>query len=107
MMYLDHLTKMEGFSKVVIANNGYLGVPAGRGWFSIPGIDLTGIKQLSLTAQWEKGPVAACSLEVHLDAPDGKKIGMLEFNGVSGTDQPVSHQLLTADIDYPARCREG
>jgi cytochrome c551/c552 len=92
MTYMDHFTKMEGFSKVVIGKDGYLGIPVGNGWFSIPNVDLTGIRQLALTAQWEKGPVAACSLEVHQDAPDGKKIGMLEFTGVAGTDQPILHQ---------------
>jgi len=110
MMYLDHLTKMDGFAKVVIGNNGYLGIPAGHSWFSIPDIDLTGIKQLALTAQWEKGPVAACTLEVHLDAPDGKKVGTIDFNGVAGTtdikgpgdkDQTVSHQAFRQVLTIP------
>jgi hypothetical protein len=40
---------------------------------------------------------------VHQDAPDGKKIGMVDFNGVSGTDQTISHQpyrqILTIPLD--------
>lgn len=102
LVYLDHLTNMRGFAKYHMTNNGYLSVPREKGWCSLPGVDLSAIRKISLAAQWEKGPVAAFSFEIRLDSPDGKKIGSYSFAGLPETAKTVNkpfQQLFSIPLD--------
>jgi glucose/arabinose dehydrogenase/cytochrome c551/c552 len=101
LMYLDHMTRMIDFAKYAMTKNGYLSVPDNTGWVSIPNIDLTAIRKVSLAAQWEKGPIAPYSFEIRLDSPDGKKIGGYSFKGVSpGVSTGASAKTKIIDRPY-------
>ncbi len=81
LVYFDHLTRLKGFAKVSMTGNGYLSVPPDFGWCSMPNTDLSSIRKVSIAAQWQHGPIAGYTFELHLDAPDGKIIGGYHFNG--------------------------
>ena len=79
---IDH---MQAFSKVAYNGNTYMIIPQNTGWFSIDGIDLSGISRAAITMGWQKPPVPGYTFEVHLDAPDGNKIGEFTFAGAAET----------------------
>jgi cytochrome c551/c552 len=83
-MTFEGITKMEGYSKIAFNGNSYLIIPA-EGWFRIDSIDLTGINKAALNMGWQRPPVPAYTFELHLDSPEGKKIGELSFAGKEGT----------------------
>ena len=79
---------MQGFSKFSYNNTTYLILPA-SGWFSIDSIDLTGIKGFNTVVGWQNPPISPYSFEVHLDSPNGEKLGELTFAGDAG--KPVQN----------------
>lgn len=79
---IDHL---QAFSKVAYNGNTFMIIPQNTGWFSIDSIDLQGISRAAITLGWQKPPVAGYTFEVHLDAPDGNKIGEFNFAGAAET----------------------
>lgn len=84
----EGITKMEGFNKVTFGGKTFLVIPKNSGWFSIDSIDLTDISRASLNMGWQKPPVSEYTFEVHLDSPQGEKLGEFTFAGVSGTAAP-------------------
>ncbi|HEY8659629.1 MAG TPA: ThuA domain-containing protein [Hanamia sp.] len=72
---------MQAFSKAIFNGNTYLILPQNTGWFSIDSIDLSGISRASIIMGWQNPPVAGYTFEVHVDAPDGNKIGEFSFAG--------------------------
>jgi glucose/arabinose dehydrogenase/cytochrome c551/c552/type 1 glutamine amidotransferase len=83
-MTFGEITKMEGYSKITFNGNSYLIIPA-EGWFRIDSIDLTGINKAALNMGWQRPPVPGYTFELHLDSPEGKKIGEFTFAGKEGT----------------------
>jgi len=72
---------MKSFSKADYNGTAYMILPGNSGWFSIDSIDLSGITRAAFTMGWLKGPVAGYTLELHIDAPGGEKIGEFNFAG--------------------------
>ncbi|MEX6686576.1 ThuA domain-containing protein [Danxiaibacter flavus] len=100
-MTFGRIQKMQDFSKNFFNGTAYMLVPKTTGWFAVEDIDLTGIKQAALTLGWLTQPVGAFTFELHLDAPDGKKLGELTFNGAAGKDEskkPKS-QVVSAKVE--------
>ncbi len=92
------IKKMQEFSKNFFNGTAYMLVPKTTGWFAIEDIDLAGVKQAAATLGWLTQPVSAFTFELHLDAPDGKKLGELTFNGAAGKDdskKPKSQVIAT------------
>ena len=83
-MTFGEITRMEGYSKITFNGNSYLIIPA-EGWFRIDSIDLTGINKAALNMGWQRPPVPGYTFELHLDSPEGKKIGEFTFAGKEGT----------------------
>jgi len=81
-MTFETVTKMDGFSKATFGGRTYLVIPQNTGWFKIDSIDLTDISRASLNIGWQKPPVSGYTFEVHLDSPQGEKIGEFSFAGV-------------------------
>lgn len=77
----EGVSNMQSFKKTSVGKTTYMVLPNSPGWFTIDSIDLTGIERASLTLAWQKYPAIACTFEIHIDAPDGKKIGDFSFNG--------------------------
>jgi cytochrome c len=77
----DGVDHMQAFSKAIFNGNTYLILPQNTGWFSIDNIDLSGISRASIIMGWQNPPVAGYTFEVHVDAPDGNKIGEFSFAG--------------------------
>lgn len=73
---------MKGFSKVSEEGSNWLQLDDQSGWFSADSIDLTGIRALQV--QWLPGSGNLATVEIRLDAPDGKMIA--ETKSASGTD---------------------
>ncbi|HEY5406163.1 MAG TPA: PKD domain-containing protein, partial [Ginsengibacter sp.] len=80
----DH---MKGFSKTVTNGTTYMMLPQNTGWFSIDSIDFSLISGAAITMSWQKTPVPGYTLELHVDAPDGNKIG--EFAFTAKGEKPV------------------
>lgn len=77
----ENVNSIRAFKKTSLNDVTYLVVPNTPGWFRIDSIDLSGISSAALTLNWQKGPVSACTFEIHEDAPDGNKIGEFSFAG--------------------------
>jgi cytochrome c551/c552 len=58
----------------------YMIPPKGEGWFSIDSIDLSTVSDAELTVGSQKPVEYGYTLELHLDAPDGKLLGNTEIN---------------------------
>ncbi|MEO6894713.1 MAG: ThuA domain-containing protein [Ginsengibacter sp.] len=80
----EGVTKMEGFNKATFNGNTFMIIPD-EGWFRIDSIDLTDITKATLKMGWQRPPVPGYVFEVHLDSPNGEKIGEFSFEGKSGT----------------------
>ena len=66
---------LSNFTSTTIDDNFLLIVPKVKGSFSLDNIDLSGITAADLTAAWEKAPTSSYHFKIHVDSPDGKKIG--------------------------------
>ena len=77
----DGVNNMQAFSKANYNGVNYMIIPQNTGWFSIDSIDLTNISRAVLTMGWQKPPVSGYTFEVHIDAPNGNKIGEFTFAG--------------------------
>jgi len=87
-MTFDEAQHLQGFSKVTFNGNTYLLIPANTGSFSIDGIDLSGISDATITMGWQKPPVSGYTFELHLDSPQGEKIGEFTFAGKDENPKP-------------------
>ncbi len=67
--------KVEGFTTMKYGGSTVMILPAGKGWFALEQIDLTGIHSVNLTCGWQASPLAGYSFEARLDAPNGKLLG--------------------------------
>ena len=74
---------MKGFAEFNYNGNALMIVPKGSGWFSIDSIDLAMINAASLMVAWQAPPASDYTFEIHLDSPDGKKLGEFNLPGVS------------------------
>ena len=54
-----------------------MSVPVSGGYIGQDNIDLTGVTSAAIKIGWNKPPKYATTLEMHLDAPDGEKIGQI------------------------------
>ncbi|GAC1425568.1 MAG: hypothetical protein NVSMB7_01970 [Chitinophagaceae bacterium] len=75
----DGVEHMQAFSKAIFNGTAYMVLPQNTGWFSIDSIDLSGISHAAITMGWQKPPVSGYTFEVHVDSPDGNKIGEFTF----------------------------
>jgi cytochrome c551/c552 len=66
---------VSGYTSISYNGANYLMIPLTQGWFSVEGIDLTGVKSINLLAGWQEAPKFGFDFEIKLDAPDGKTIG--------------------------------
>lgn len=66
---------MKEFTSMTYDGNKLMIVPKGSGSFGLDNLDLTGINGAMLIAGWQTAPKTGYRFEVHLDAPDGVKIG--------------------------------
>jgi hypothetical protein len=82
-MSFENVNNMQGFSKVNFNGTNYLILPV-SGWFSIDSIDLTNVQRISTAVGWQQAPVLPYTFELHLDSPEGKKLGQIQFEGVAG-----------------------
>ena len=95
-MSFGRITNMKGFSSNEDNGITYLKVPQEAGWWSTDSIDLSTIRTASLMLNWEKGPIAAYTFELRLDAPDGPRIGSFSFKGDVGDSIPKPKQSFSA-----------
>ncbi|MEO7047430.1 MAG: c-type cytochrome, partial [Ferruginibacter sp.] len=95
-MTFDGVTKMKSFSTITYGGMAMLIIPQTSGWFRIDTISLSGITRASINIGWQAPPVPGYTFEVHLDSPDGVKIGEFTFAGVTGkADEKAKPQFAT------------
>lgn len=68
-------TNIKGFTSYDANGSRYMVAPKETGSFMIGNIDLTGIAVADILIAWQKQPQHGYSFEIHLDSPDGKKVG--------------------------------
>ena len=78
----NNVEHMQAFTKNVSNGTAYMMLPQNTGWFSIDSIDLAGISRAAIAVNWNKTPVPGFTLELHVDSPDGNKIGEINFSGM-------------------------
>lgn len=91
-------TQLQGFSAVNFNSSTFLIVPKSDGWFMLDSLDLTSVQKIVFAAGWRTAPVPASTFEIHLDAPDGPKIGEAAFAGVTTQKPGVNSQTFAASI---------
>jgi cytochrome c len=67
--------KVAGFTTYKAGGATILVLPESNGWFAIDSIDMTGVRFVSLTTQWQAAPETGFGFEVRMDSPDGKILG--------------------------------
>jgi len=99
----NSIEHMQAFTKNVSNGIAYMMLPQNTGWFSIDSIDLSGLSRAAIAANWNKTPVPGFTLEVHVDSPDGNKIGEINFPGMeenpSKKNVNSAEQLITLKTD--------
>jgi len=99
----NNIEHMQAFTKNVSNGIAYMMLPQNTGWFSIDSIDLSDISRAAIAANWNKTPVPGFTLEVHVDSPDGNKIGEINFPGMeenpSKKNVNSAEQLITLKTD--------
>lgn len=84
------IRKMKDFKNENFEGKRHLVVPKGNGWFSIDSSDLSGINGIELMITSQAPVQFGYTFEVHLDTPDGNKIGELVLpvsNAASGKQE--------------------
>ncbi len=72
---------LQEFSSFNMNGNRLMIVPKSQGSFSLDSLDLTGVKAAELLVGWQKPPQYGYTFSLHLDSPDGKKIGEAVLEG--------------------------
>lgn len=67
----------NGFTEIKIEKMNFVSVPVSGGFIGQDDIDLFGITAAALKIGWNKPTKFATTFEIHLDAPDGKKIAQV------------------------------
>lgn len=67
--------KMKGFTSMTYNRANMMMIPQGGGWFALDDIDLTGVKNASIVAGWQKAPEVLLQFEARLDSPTGPLLG--------------------------------
>lgn len=83
-MNLRGARDLKGFTTYNAGGNRLLITPKGTGSFNLDSIDLSGITAAELVVVWQVAPQFGYTYELHIDAPDGKKIGEGVVKGISG-----------------------
>ncbi len=78
---------LKGYSLGTTNGSQVLNTPRSIGSFSIDSLDLTGITGAQLSIGWKRPPMFGYSFEIHLDSPEGKKLGQ---GSLAGTADAVS-----------------
>jgi cytochrome c len=73
------IRSMKNYSNVNFEGKRYLVVPKGNGWFSIDTVDLTSINAAELMIASQASLEFGYTFEIHLDTPEGIKIGELKL----------------------------
>jgi cytochrome c551/c552 len=87
---LDDVARMEKYSKVKLGGNQVMVAPAENAWFAIDSLDLQGVTGAELTLGWKDAPAGAYVFELHLGAPDGKKLGEAVLNAPGSSSQKTA-----------------
>ena len=99
----ESVKKRKEFGLNTNGDIAYLSVPDSTGWFVLENIDLSNIEQVELGVDWTKTPLASYQFELRLDAPDGRKIGELNFPAIKAvTADDKKHQKLTIKSNIEA-----
>lgn len=80
-MGLDDAHNLVGYSGLDYGGFHLLLAPKSPGSFSLDELDLTGIGTIVLSMGWQAPPQFGYTFELHLDAPDGEKIGEAMLKG--------------------------
>lgn len=74
-MTFDEARNLQEFTAMNYNGNRMMIVPKATGSFSLDSLDLNGINGAELVVGWQKPPQYGWTFELHLDSPDGPKIG--------------------------------
>ena len=98
LLNFEGANNLSNFTSTTIDDNFLLIVPKVTGSFSLDNIDLSGITSADLTTAWEKAPTSSYHFEIHVDSPDGTKIGeaSLEPGKYTATKLPEGRGLSTS-----------
>jgi cytochrome c len=86
----EGVSNMRGFTKGIFKGITYMLLPQNTGWFSIDSIDLTGISRAALMMGWQAPPATGYIFEVHLDSPNGNKLGEFSYLPKGGSSTPAT-----------------
>jgi hypothetical protein len=70
---------MQGFTTAEFNGTRFMITPSSPGWFVLKHIDLTNITKVSTKAGWLAAPKSGYTIELRLDAPDGKVLATFDF----------------------------
>jgi cytochrome c len=76
-------TKVDGLGEILVATGD-------QGYASFNQIDLTGIKNINISAFVLPGQTAGGKLELHLGSPTGKLAGSIDIQKAGQTAMPVA-----------------
>ncbi|KIC96270.1 ThuA domain-containing protein [Flavihumibacter solisilvae] len=84
----NQFSTMKGFSKGSEEGRNWLQLDDQTGWFAVDSVDLTNIRALQV--QWQQGSGKLTTVELRLDAPDGRVIAATKAGGSDVSVIPVT-----------------
>lgn len=100
-MTFEQASNLQEYTTMTFGGNYLMGVPEGRGSFSINDIDLTGIGSVTITSASMEPLTYEHQFELRLDSPDGELIGESNYRpgeGVSQGEGAPTMQPLTFEL---------
>lgn len=100
-MSFEQASNLDEYTTMTFGGNFLMGVPEGRGSFSLKDIDLTGIGSVTITSASMEPLTYEHQFELRLDSPDGEIIGESNYRpgeGVSQGEGSPTMQGLTFEL---------
>jgi cytochrome c len=91
-LYFDRVKDIKGFTSFNFQGHKLMISPTTEGWFSTDSFDLTGISQIHVHIGWIKPLQFGYVIDLHLDAPTGKKLGSITIpaDATASQEKPAS-----------------
>ena len=80
-------------------NGMHMMIPNGNdSWFAIDSVDLSGIAKATMSYGWQDAPTGSNAFEFHLDAPNGKLLGLFTVEANKDIKAPIAMKSSTITI---------
>ena len=96
---LHGVTRTNGASPMSYNGMALLIMSSSDSWFALDSIDVSGITKAVVSVGWQGAITGVNTIELHLDAPEGKLLGQAAIQSNPGGDKAsVTQKILTVNV---------